>query len=79
MILNFLLQNRLTGTYAYLIFFFATVYRYMDFGPRHYQSFFTSLECRKSPWRQLLYINNWYAENSGGVSSLKFIRNLYSI
>ena len=47
----------------------------MEFGPRHYQSFFTSMECRKSPWRQLLYINNWYAENSGGVSSLKFIEN----
>ena len=45
----------------------------MEFGARHYQSFSQGPECRKSPWRQLLYINNWYAENSGGVSSLKFI------
>ena len=79
MILNFWLQNRLTGTYAYLIFFFATVYRYTEFGPRHFQSYSPGAECRKSPWRQLLYINNWYADNSGSVSSLKFIWNLYTI
>ena len=45
----------------------------MEYGPLHYQSYpgATGPECRKSPWRQLLYINNWYTENSGNVSFLK--------
>ena len=49
----------------------ATVYRYLEYGPLHYQSFYASPECRKSPWRQLLYINNFIADNSGDVSFLK--------
>ena len=59
---------RLTGTYAYCIFFIATVFRYIDYGPLQFQNLWQSPECRKSPWRQLLYINNFYADNSGDVS-----------
>ena len=32
----------------------------MEFGPQHFQREFTSPECRKSPWRQLFYISNFF-------------------
>ena len=66
LVLKSFIKFRLTGTYAFCIFFIATVYRYMEYGPMHFQSYYYSEECRDSPWRQLLYINNF--KNAKDVS-----------
>jgi peptidoglycan/LPS O-acetylase OafA/YrhL len=49
---------RLTGTYAYLIFFLATVLRHTDTGPYHTGSIEAD-QCSSNPWTNLLYINNF--------------------
>ena len=49
---------RLTGTYAYLYFFLATVLRHCDTGPYHTGSI-EAEQCSKNPWTNLLYINNF--------------------
>ena len=42
-----------------MIFFIATVYRHMVFGPQNVQSEVWSKFCRDDPWTNLLYINNF--------------------
>ena len=50
---------RLTGTYAFVIFFVGTVYRYMEFGPLNLQSLMSSQQCREYQWLNLVYLNNF--------------------
>ena len=49
---------RLTGFYAFLIFFLATVWRHLKIGPNQFLEQ-VSEQCSKSPWVNLLYINNF--------------------
>ena len=53
------LTFRLTGTYAFVILFVSSVYRYMEFGPLNLQSLTTSQQCRENPWLNLVYLNNF--------------------
>ena len=50
---------RLTGIYAFIVFFHVSVYRHVNFGPTHYPDIEVGI-CRKAPWRNLLYINNLF-------------------
>ena len=51
-------SDRLTGFYAFLIFFLSTVWRHCGSGPNH--SFETEAEdCARNFWVNLLYINNF--------------------
>ena len=43
----------------------------MEYGPMHFQSYYYSKECRDSPWRQLLYINNF--KNAKDVSQVNTV------
>ena len=53
---------RLTGFYAFLIFFLTTVWRHCGSGPNH--AFFDEAElCAKNPWVNLLYLNNFEIES----------------
>jgi len=47
---------RISGVYAMVIGFFATLYKYMGFGLNTF--YYNTVEaCRKYWWRNLLYIN----------------------
>ena len=51
-------SDRLTGFYAFLIFFLSTLWRHCGSGPNH--SFETEAEdCARNFWVNLLYINNF--------------------
>ena len=51
-------SDRLTGFYAFLIFFLATVWRHCGSGPNH--NFVAEADlCAKNPWVNLLYLNNF--------------------
>ena len=52
---------RLTGTYAYLYLFIATVLRHCDTGPYHTGEI-EAEQCSKNPWTNLLYVNNFNFE-----------------
>ena len=59
-------SDRLTGFYAFLIFFLTTVWRHCGSGPNH--RFVSEAEdCARNPWVNLLYINNFdgIVENQG--------------
>ena len=59
--------DRLTGFYAFFIFFLATVWRHFGSGPNH-TLWYESERCTKNPWVDLLYINNFridYLEDQG--------------
>ena len=61
---------RLTGSYAFIIFFVSTVWRHCDLGPFHYGDLEAD-QCSKTPWTNLLYVNNFdlkYIEDRGSVS-----------
>ena len=61
-------SNRLTGFYGFLIFFLTTVWRHCGSGPNHI-FWYEAEECAKTPWVNLLYINNFdieYLEDQGG-------------
>ena len=49
----------MTGTYAFLIFLMATVWRHTDSGPLHMGEYVAD-QCAKNPWTNLLYINNFF-------------------
>ena len=52
-------SDRLTGFYAFLIFFLSTLWRHCASGPNH--DFEPEAEdCARTPWLNLLYINNFY-------------------
>ena len=53
------LYCRLTGTYGFVIFFVATVFRYMEYGPVNIQTLMSTPKCRENSWYNLLYINNF--------------------
>ena len=55
---NKLCFYRLTGFYAFVIFFLSTVWRHLKIGPNQFLEQ-VSEECSKSPWVNLLYINNF--------------------
>jgi len=49
---------RITGFYAFLIFFLSTVWRHLAIGPNQFLEQAAD-ECGKTPWVNLLYINNF--------------------
>ena len=55
---------RLTGTYVIIIGFFATLMRYLVFGPLSGTLVYQSLGCQEDWWKNLLYINN-FGEGNG--------------
>ena len=62
--------SRLTGSYAFIIFFLSTVWKHCDSGPFHYGELEADA-CSKASWINLLYINNFdlkYLEDQGSVS-----------
>lgn len=67
---------RLTGVYAFLIFYFASVHRFFELGPTHYNSI--DIGCRSSSvWVNFLYINNMFYDDldypeAGQVISKKY-------
>ena len=61
--------SRLTGSYAFIIFFLSTVWRHCDIGPFHYAEL-EAEQCAKTPWTNLFYVNNFgldYVEDEGSV------------
>ena len=59
---TFVFHCRLTGTYGFVIFFVATVFRYMEYGPVNIQSLISIPNCRENSWYNLLYINNFQSQ-----------------
>ena len=71
--------HRLTGSYAFIIFFVSTVWRHCDRGPFHYGELEAD-QCSKTPWTNLLYVNNFdlkYIEDRGSVSLSPYFISTY--
>ena len=67
--MRFFFRHRLTGSYAFILFFLSTVWRHCDSGPFHYGAFEAD-GCKKTPWTNLLYVNNFefkYLKEQGQV------------
>ncbi len=59
---------RITGVYAMVIGFFATIFKFFTWGPNN-PAEGTVNACRASWWTNLLYINNFYELQDDGVVS----------
>ena len=66
-------QLRLTGTYAFLVAFHATLYKYMCFGPgcRSIQS--AADGCEKDWWKNMLYVNNFGNGNGENFATVSLL------
>ncbi len=59
---------RITGVYAMVIGFCATLFKFFTWGPNNSADSVVSA-CRASWWTNLLYVNNFYELQDGGVVS----------
>ena len=50
---------RLTGIYAFILFFMVSLWAHLGLGPGHTNQLETDY-CKKNPWTNLLYVNNFF-------------------
>ncbi len=58
---------RITGVYVFVIGFFATLYKFFDYNVLNYVESINEA-CSDYWWKNVLYINNFYAEDELPVS-----------
>ncbi len=61
---------RITGVYAIVVGFTATLYKYLDFGllNPYISDYYKANSCADSWWRNLIFINNFYPDGVPVVS-----------
>merc|ERR1712117_950726 len=67
---------RLTGVYAIILFFHATLLKYFATGPGSFGISMASEACQDSWWKNLLYLNNvWEANLNGCLGQTWYLGN----
>jgi len=68
------LNCRITGIYAIVLGFFATLYKFLDFGPNNTVQTLTVNSCKENWWRNLLYVANLeYAEGDSVCMPIQYL------